>query len=681
MSQRHLPPVTDASSSLSRRTLLAATAAAVPAGAAVLTAAPALADPTVTGGETRIVDVPLAGAPLVDVEGAEVRDLTEQPATMVGVTWPEDLDAPDVQVRGLDQDGEWSEWFLLEAAEDPETGEAVSGTEVAWVGVVSALQIRAGVDGADATEPLVAHVVTTSPAPEDDQVAALSEMPATDTAAAGREAAQEQQAPQMRMMSASVAANPATPALVGAPSFTSRAAWGANESLVRSTRGADELKSVVIHHTAGTNNYSRAQSAQLVRGILAYHTQSQGWADIGYNMLVSKYGQVFEGRSGGLHRNIIGAHALGFNTGSFGISVMGDYTSTTVPRAAEVAVSQLVGWKLLSTFQPGVSGRASWSGAAGTKHPSSGTLPRMFGHRDVNYTSCPGDRLYSRFGALRNDAQDFYNGGWKEHLWAFEGAGGASALGNVVRSAHRTGRFTATQLTKGLILQESGSAHGYATPYAKQWRASWGRPTGSAWTRFGQTVQPFQDGAVVTTGSSVQFHDSRFIDVPPGLMFREEIERLAAEGITNGWDDGSYRPLAPIQRDAMVAFVYRALGSPAFTPPRNSPFSDMPRDRMFYKEITWAHAMGITRGWPDGTFRPTASVERGAVAAFLYRASGERSSRTSNGFSDVPSNHQFAKEITWLASTGITNGWPDGTFRPLDPIARDAMAAFMIRWM
>src|SRR5699024_8330329 len=103
--------------------------------------------------------------------------------------------------------------------------------------------------------------------------------------------------------------------------------------------------------------------------------------------------------------------------------------------------------------------------------------------------------------------------------------------------------------------------------------------------------------------------------------------------------------------------------------------------RMYYKEITWAHAEGIVDGWPDGTFRPTASIERGAVAAFLYRASGEPDSGTSSGFSDVPSGHQFAREITWLASTGITTGWSDGTFRPVASIARDAMAAFMIRWM
>src|SRR5699024_9972467 len=268
---------------------------------------------------------------LVEVDSAQARDLADQPATMAGVTWPDGQDAPEVHVRGLDLDGGWTLWLLLETAEDPASGEPVAGTEPGWIGAVTALQIRAELDGADVTEQLVAHVVTTSPTGADEQVGALPAAPSTDTADARSEAGRPP-APQTR------------------------------------TSAADQLRSVVIHHTAGTNSYSSSESAQLVRGIQRYHTATLGWADIGYNVLVSKYGQVFEGRGGGLHRNIAGAHAVGFNTGSFGISVMGDHSSTAPPRAAMVALAHLVGWKLLSTFQTNVKGTSSWPTAEGTKH-------------------------------------------------------------------------------------------------------------------------------------------------------------------------------------------------------------------------------------------------------------------------------------------------------------------------
>ncbi|MGP5305348.1 S-layer homology domain-containing protein [Brachybacterium alimentarium] len=694
MSPWHLPPASDSTSrpstspsvptstsggeaahGLSRRALLAATAAAVPGTAAVLSAAPAIADPTVADGDTRVVDVPLDDAKTLDVEGVTTRDLPEQPATMVGVTWPEGSEEREVSARGLTADGTWTDWLPLETAEDPETGDQASGTEAAWLGAVSALQLRVEIDGADASTETTAHVVTTSPAAKDEEAPELSGPDATVT-----------QQKQMTTMAATATANPATPTLgPGMPSFITRASWGADESTVRGTSAADSVKAVIIHHTAGTNSYTKAESAQIVRGILSYHTGTLGWADVGYNILVDKYGQIFEGRSGGLHRNIVGAHAYGFNTGSFGISVLGDYSSTTLPAAGRQAVGRLVAWKLLTTFQTSVTAKSSWTPGSGTRFTPGKTisLAKMMGHRDVNYTECPGLNLYNQFGTIRKEAQGYLDGGWKEHLWAFEGAGGASKLGTVVKSNHVTGSYHATILTKGLVLQEgSGKASGYATPFAAQWRSSWGRPTASAVTHGTQTAQKFEKGAAVRTGSaSVVFHDSRFIDVPPEMMYRAEIEELASRKITTGWDDGTYRPLEEIQRDAMVAFVYRALGSPAFTPPKTSPFSDMPPSRQFYKEITWAHAQKITSGWDDGTFRPTASVERGAVAAFLYRASKATSTKTSNPFSDVPANHQFAKEITWLADREITTGWEDGTFRPTAPIARDAMAAFMIRWM
>src|SRR5699024_5706732 len=327
-----------------------------------------------------------------------------------------------------------------------------------------------------------------------------------------------------------------------------------------------------------------------------------------------------------------------FNTGSFGISVMGDHSSIAPPRAAMVALAHLVGWKLLSTFQTNVKGTSSWPTAEGTKHSQgdSVSLPKMFGHRDVNYTECPGDGLYARFGSLRSEAQGVNDGGWKEHLWAFQGAGGASALGTVIRSAHRTGRFTATQLTEGLVLQESGDAHGYATPFAPHWSADWGRPTRRARrtgrvtasqlteglvlqesgdahgyaTPFGphwsadwgrptrsasddgdRRIQPFESGTAALEGDSVRFVTPVFRDVAPERVFFLEIQDLFAAGVTEGWGSGGARTFQPDSdnlRDAMIVFIHRAMGAPSYTAPKSSPFRDVDPGFVFYKEICWA---------------------------------------------------------------------------------------------
>ncbi len=173
-----------------------------------------------------------------------------------------------------------------------------------------------------------------------------------------------------------------------------------------------------------------------------------------------------------------------------------------------------------------------------------------------------------------------------------------------------------------------------------------------------------------------------FLDVPAGRSFEREILWLASEGVTNGYSDGTFRPLGTVNRDAMAAFLYRFANSPSFTPPNRSPFRDITPSTPFYKEITWLASTGITGGYNDGTFRPGQPVNRDAMAAFLYRFAGEPRFSSPNGspFGDMTPSTPFFKEITWLASTEITGGYNDGTFRPGQPVNRDAMAAFLFRF-
>lgn len=99
----------------------------------------------------------------------------------------------------------------------------------------------------------------------------------------------------------------------------------------------------------------------------------------------------------------------------------------------------------------------------------------------------------------------------------------------------------------------------------------------------------------------------------------------------------------------------------------------------YYAEITWLAARGIARGYPDGTFRPSATTNRDAMAAYLYRLYGSPAVTGGVRFSDVPATNPFHTEIAWLAASGITTGYPDGTFHPVEPVNRDAMAAFLHR--
>ncbi|MHA7271798.1 S-layer homology domain-containing protein [Arthrobacter sp. TMT4-20] len=173
-----------------------------------------------------------------------------------------------------------------------------------------------------------------------------------------------------------------------------------------------------------------------------------------------------------------------------------------------------------------------------------------------------------------------------------------------------------------------------------------------------------------------------FFDVRSDNQFFDEISWLAAKRISTGYSDGSFRPLEPVNRDAMAAFMYRLAGSPAYTPPTTSPFTDVTTRTQFYKEISWLASKKISTGYPDKSYRPLEPVNRDAMAAFMYRLAGSPSYTASPTprFTDVGTGVQFYKEISWLASKKISEGWSDRTYRPLLPVNRDAMAAFMYRY-
>ncbi|MHA7141277.1 S-layer homology domain-containing protein [Arthrobacter sp. Sr33] len=174
---------------------------------------------------------------------------------------------------------------------------------------------------------------------------------------------------------------------------------------------------------------------------------------------------------------------------------------------------------------------------------------------------------------------------------------------------------------------------------------------------------------------------SAFSDVPLGTPFHSEITWLATQDISTGYPDGTFKPGQPVNRDAMAAFLYRLAGKPAFASPSQSRFADVPMGSQFFREIHWLASSGITTGWSDGTFRPLQPVKRDAMAAFLYRfaVSPQFAPPRAAAFGDVPVGVEFYKEISWLATTGISTGYPGDVFKPLQAVNRDAMAAFMYR--
>ena len=175
-----------------------------------------------------------------------------------------------------------------------------------------------------------------------------------------------------------------------------------------------------------------------------------------------------------------------------------------------------------------------------------------------------------------------------------------------------------------------------------------------------------------------------FADVNWATPHFEDIKWLASEGITTGFDDGTFRPLTSVARCDMAAFLYRFAGSPEFTPSAEvkAMFSDVNEDTPHANEIWWLASEGISTGFDDGTFRPYSDIARCDMAAFLHRLVGGEVATPDYediALTDISADTPHAEDVVWMIQNEITYGFQDGTFRPYSDIARCDMAAFLHR--
>lgn len=301
----------------------------------------------------------------------------------------------EVRVRSA---GLWSKWTALESTDtgadvhsaDGRSAVALGRQETAepvWVGRADGVQARVRVASGTAASHRAAPrnlrvvLVDAGTSPADADPAGLASTGSTAAAA--------------------------TPQ----PAIYSRAQWGADESLRTRNPGcgtpeySTTIKVGFVHHTDSSNSYAAADVPSIIRGFYAYHVISNGWCDIGYNFLVDRFGRTWEGRFGGISKPVIGAHTGGFNVDSFGTALIGTFTSSVPSSGMRTALTNLFAWKLGAYYRNPLGNQSLTSDgfsesrwAAGKPH----SFSVISGHRDADYTTCPGDSAYATLPTVRN---------------------------------------------------------------------------------------------------------------------------------------------------------------------------------------------------------------------------------------------------------------------------------------
>ncbi|PTR22489.1 uncharacterized protein with LGFP repeats [Rhodococcus sp. OK519] len=487
--------------------------------------------------------VPTPGTASPETLGATVKEVTQDtPFSMVGVT-AANLESSVTQLRAQLADGSWGAWITPDLVDGSSNGK--QGTEPVFVGETNAVQIlvtpkegtagTAGAAGAAGTDGTAGTATPATPADPTDPALRAPEAPATETPAPQTDsdstqplgytpAALSKPLREATLTANDVAAvliNPgsgpqdanladiATPTAVNGVNIISRRAWGADEGIrCQNPTYDDSTGGATVHHTAENNNYSREQSAGIVRGIYAYHAKSLGWCDVGYNVLVDRFGQIFEGRFGGLDRPVQGAHAGGFNENTVGIAMMGNFVNEPAPAAAIESVGKYLGWRLkLANLNPKGQVTMYSEGTQYSKYAQGQrvVLPTIFAHRDVGYTECPGSAAYAQMDQIRNIAAANYggpvgggNGGGATPPTNPSNGGGGGGGGNPAASLDLNAQIPA--VVNGILSIADSN------PIARQWLSMGGNRsmvgdaiTGLLNTATGQVYAFFQNGGIFTS--------------------------------------------------------------------------------------------------------------------------------------------------------------------------------------
>jgi hypothetical protein len=539
----------------------------VPTAFAVEVEAPEVVDAEVA------LDTELSPAASADSDRTPV---IEAPIAFTSL-WAELPDGVDaIQVRTSIDGQAWSAWTELATpdeldAPDPGSPEAVAASGAARVtDLLEAGEARfVQVEAAEArVDEIVLQLVDT---------AGLNE---SVIARIGRHLT-------ARPAPADAAENSSVPTWVEA-----RSAWGAAPYKGTPSVAKYGVEQVILHHTAGSNKLRRwdgtcvrSEIISTIRGIQKYHQDAKGWSDIGYNVVIDPCGGVWEARQGGLDRAVIGAHAAGANANSTGISVLGNFNDLDPNADILAAFDRVVGWKA------GIHGIDTTGSVTRTIKGVTKVHPTVIGHSDVGSTSCPG-RIMNSITRIRTNAK-----------------------------------------------AEAGN-----------------------WPRVPDDVQRVPDERPAITFSDIT-----------GNTHAAAIEALVGREITTGYSDGTYRPGLQVTRAQVATFLMRALG---LEPVPGVRFTDVAAGNVHAPAINALVDAGVLNGYAGNSFRPDESLRREHMAVVIARAlelapnpvAAER-------FSDVVG---YEGDIGALAEAAITTGYPDGTFRPKATVSRDQMATFLM---
>lgn len=172
-----------------------------------------------------------------------------------------------------------------------------------------------------------------------------------------------------------------------------------------------------------------------------------------------------------------------------------------------------------------------------------------------------------------------------------------------------------------------------------------------------------------------------FSDVEKDSWATPYIMNLTNRKIFTGYEDGSFRPNTYITRQEIAVALIRAMGLEADVSAAEKVDTGFADDSTI---APWARGYvnialreKLFTGYDDGEFKPERVISRQELIAVIMRLAGSGESVEAN-YVDAHEIHGYAKDFVGHASSlGIVNGYPDGTFKPLNFVTRAEVAKIL----
>ena len=193
--------------------------------------------------------------------------------------------------------------------------------------------------------------------------------------------------------------------------------------------------------------------------------------------------------------------------------------------------------------------------------------------------------------------------------------------------------------------------------------------------------------SLTLTGSAAVYAGwNPFTDAGSGDWYYEDVLYVYNRGLMEGTGEHSFSPDGAVTRGQIVAILWRLAGNPVVNFAMD--FTDVTEETWCAEAIRWAAAEGIAQGFDDGSFGQDRVVTREQLAAFLYREV-QRQGGGFTGMWYFPLNYPDMEELGafadeamhWCVMTGVLQGTADGRLAPKDTADRAQLSAILHRYL